>query len=75
MSRHLTEVGEAGHILKFGTRVRMTAIGGGSMPVLVIAVVFFIIFLIMGVMLSSAMLAEHHTNNVLAREGKEHPAK
>ena len=39
-----------------------------AMPVLVIAVVFFIIFLIMGVMLSSAMLAEHHTNNVIARE-------
>lgn len=39
-----------------------------AMPVLVIAVVFFVIFLIMGVMLSSAMLAEHHTNNVIARE-------
>ena len=38
-----------------------------AMPVLIIAVVFFIIFLIMGVMLSSAMLAEHHTNNVGAR--------
>jgi hypothetical protein len=41
-------------------------------PVLVIAVVFFIIFLIMGVMLSTAMLAEHHTNNVLARETEGH---
>ena len=38
------------------------------MPVLVIAVVFLIIFLIMGVMLSSATLAELHTNNVLARK-------
>ena len=37
------------------------------MPVLVIAVVFAIIFVIMGVLLSSAMLAEHHTNNVEAR--------
>jgi len=42
------------------------------MPVLVIAVVFLILFLIMGVMLSSAMLAEHHTNNVLAREAQAH---
>ncbi len=38
------------------------------MPVLIIAVIFLIIFLVMGVMLSSAMLAEHHTNNVLARK-------
>lgn len=45
------------------------------MPVLVIAVVFFIIFLIMGVMLSSAMLAEHHTNNVETREAGAHKAK
>ncbi len=36
------------------------------MPVLIIAVVFLVIFLIMGVMLSSAMLAEHHTNKLLA---------
>lgn len=40
------------------------------MPVLIIAVVFFIIFLIMGVMLSTAMLAEHHTNNVLERQAR-----
>ena len=46
-----------------------------AMPVLVIAVVFFIIFLIMGVMLSSAMLAEHHTNNVEAREAHAHKVK
>lgn len=39
------------------------------MPVLIIAVVFFILFLIMGVMLTSAMLAEHHTNNVSAEAG------
>lgn len=45
------------------------------MPVLIIAVVFLIIFLIMGVMLSSAMLAEHHTNNVLARAAEAHKAK
>jgi preprotein translocase subunit SecG len=38
------------------------------MPVLIIAVVFFIIFLIMGVMLSSAMFAEHHTNNIAEHE-------
>lgn len=42
------------------------------MPVLVIAVVFFIIFLIMGVLLSTAMLAEHHTNNVIARQAEAH---
>ena len=40
------------------------------MPVLVIAVVFAIIFVIVGVLLSSAMLAEHHTNNVEARAHK-----
>jgi hypothetical protein len=37
------------------------------MPVLVIAVCFLIIFVIMGILLSSAMLAEHHTTNVEAR--------
>ncbi|HEY3926750.1 MAG TPA: hypothetical protein VGL89_00100 [Candidatus Koribacter sp.] len=45
------------------------------MPVLVIAVMFLVIFVIMGVMLTSAMLAEHHTNNVLARAAEAHGHK
>lgn len=41
------------------------------MPVLIIAVVFFIIFLIMGVMLSTAMLAEHRTARLAEQNHKK----